>query len=111
MVNLHCQSNHWPTGIVKMETIQSFALEIEKGDVMMSWDFKSAYQHFYLHPDVRDYFVFRYGGKFYHCIALPFSWGRSAMRFMKLLEPLVQHIRKKMWYRVLSYTDDFLAVH
>lgn len=47
--------------------------------MLLSWDFKSGYRHFYLHHDMRDYFIFRYAVKFYRCIALPFGWGRSVM--------------------------------
>lgn len=109
VVNFHRQSKHWARGSVKMETVQSFALDMEKNDVLMSWDFKSGYRHFYLHPDVRNFFVFRYGGAFYRCIALPFGWGRSVLWFMKLLRPLVQFMREKLKYRVLPYIDDFLV--
>lgn len=108
VVNLHRQSEHWPKGSVRMETMQSFAMEMQKGDKLMSWDVKSGYRHFYLHPDMRDFFVFRYGGRYYRCIAIPFGWGRSALWFVKLLRPLVQHMRERMAYRVLPYLDDFL---
>lgn len=47
----------------------------------------------YLHPDVRDFFLFRYNGRFYRCVALLFGWGRSVLWFTKLLRPLVQFIR------------------
>lgn len=109
VVNFHRQSKHWPKGSVKMETIPSFAVELQKGDTLMSWDIKSGYRHFYLHPDVRDFFVFRYGGRYFRCIALPFGWGRSVLWFPKLLRPLVQYLREKLGYRVLPYIDDFVA--
>jgi hypothetical protein len=44
----------------KMETLPGFALNLLKGDCQMSWDVKSS--HFYLHPRMCDYFLFRYGG-------------------------------------------------
>lgn len=109
VVNLKQQSQHWPKGSVKMETIPSFALDLQKDDTLMSWDIKSGYRHMYLHPDMRDFFVFRFDGRFYRCIALPFGWGRSALWFTKLMRPIVQHLRVKKTYRVLPYIDDFAA--
>lgn len=109
VVNFARQSKHWPKGSVKMETLPSFGLEMQKGDTLMSWDVKSGYRHFYLHPCMRDMFVFHYGGRFYRCIALPFGWGRSVLWFTKLMRPLVQHIRSKLGYRLLPWIDDFLC--
>lgn len=63
-------------GSVIMETMQGFAMKMRKEDMLMSWDVKSWYRHFHLHPDFRDYFLFRYGGRNYRCVALPFGWGR-----------------------------------
>lgn len=75
----------------------------------MSWNIQSGYRQFYLHPDVRDFFIFRYAGRFYRCITLPFGWGRSALCFTKLLRPLVRYIRDRLKYRFLLYIDDFQA--
>lgn len=108
VINLHKQSKHWAKGSTKMETLPGFALEVEKGDHLISFDVKSGYHHFYLHPDMRDYFLFHYEGRFYQCLALPFGWGRSGLWFTKILRPLVRHLRERCGYRVLPYVDDFL---
>lgn len=76
---------------------------------MMSWDIKSGYRQFYLHPSIRDFFLFQYAGSYYRCIALPFGWGRSVLCLTKVLHPLVRHMRRKRSYRVLPYIDDFLV--
>lgn len=109
VINLSIQSKHWPRGSVKMETVQGFAAQVERGDSLMSFDVQGGYRHFFLHPDMRDMFLFRYGGRFYRCIALPFGWGRSGLWFTKLMRPLVQRLREKEQYRVLAYLDDFLV--
>lgn len=109
VVNFKRQSTHWPKGSVKMETLPAFALDLHQGDALMSWDVKGGYRHMYLHPDVRDMFLFRYDGRYYRCIALPFGWGRSCLWFTKLMRPLVQHLRENMEYRVMAYIDDFAA--
>lgn len=109
VVNFARQSKHWSKGSVKMETLPGFGLELMRNDTLMSWDIKSGYRHFYLHPCMRDMFVFRYGGRYYRCIALPFGWGRSVLWFTKLLRPLVKHIRSRLKYRLLPWIDDFLC--
>ena len=73
----------------------------------MSWDIKSGSRHFYLHPRMRDFFLFRYNGRYHLCIALPFGWGPSVLWFTKLLRPLVKHLIECVGYRILPYIDDF----
>jgi hypothetical protein len=63
VINFSRQSRHWPKGSVRMETLPGFALNLVKNDHLMSWDVKSGYRHFYLHPEMHDYFLFHYGGR------------------------------------------------
>jgi hypothetical protein len=65
LINFSRQSRHWPKGSVKMETFPCFALNLVKSDRLMSWDVKSGYRHSYMHPKMREYFLFRYGGRLY----------------------------------------------
>jgi hypothetical protein len=109
IVNLAKQSKHWEKGSVRMETLPAYALELQKSDHMVSFDIQSGYRHFRLAPSMRDMFLFRYAGRFYQCVALPFGWGRSPMWFTRLLRPVVQHLRTNEHYRVLAYLDDFLV--
>jgi hypothetical protein len=71
-IHFSLQSRHWPKGSVKMETLPGFALNMVKNDHLMSWDVKSGYRHFYLHPKMREFFLFHYVGRFYRCVALVF---------------------------------------
>lgn len=109
VLNFHRQSKHWCKGSIKMETVPSFSLEMERGDMMLSFDVKAGYRHFFLHPDMRDFFLFHYAGRYFRCIALPFGWGRSPMWFTKMMRGFVRYMREKMCYRVLPYIDDFLV--
>lgn len=52
-VNLHVQRQHWERVSIKMETLPSFALELEKDDFLFSFDIHAGYRHFYLHPQMR----------------------------------------------------------
>lgn len=76
-----------------METIPSFALEIEKNDFLLSFYIKFGYRNFYLHPDIREFFLFHYAGNFYRCIALPFGWSLSSLCFTNIMRGFVQYVR------------------
>jgi hypothetical protein len=79
VVNLSKQSKHWPKGRVRMETLPEYALELEHGKKMVTFDIQAGYRHFRLDPQIRDWFLFSYDEPFYRCIALPFGWGSSTM--------------------------------
>lgn len=53
-----------------MEALQGIAVELRSGDILISWNFKIGFRHFYLHPDARDYFLFRSAGRYRSCTAL-----------------------------------------
>jgi hypothetical protein len=106
VVNLSGQSKHWPTGSVRMEILPEFSQELGREERMLSFDIEAGYRHFRLAPQMRDWFVFAYDGRFYRCIALPFGWGRIPMWFTHLMVPLITRLRQS--YRVLAYLDDFL---
>lgn len=75
VVNVSKQSKHWARGSVRMETIPHYAMDMEQGDHFLSFDIKSGYRAFRLAPKMRDWFIFRYAGRYFRCIALPFGWG------------------------------------
>ena len=79
MVNLSVQSKHWKKGTVRMESLSEFATEIQEEDHFLSMDIQKGYRHFRLHPQMREWFIFRYEGRYYQCVALPFGWGRSPL--------------------------------
>jgi hypothetical protein len=100
------ESKHWPKKSVRMQTLPEYALELENKEKMVSFDIQAGYRHFRLAPQMRDWFLFRYDGRFYRCIALPFRWGRSPMWFTQLMVPMVRKLRQQ--YRVLVYLDQIL---
>jgi hypothetical protein len=89
-----------------METQPEYALELELGEKMVSFDIQAGYRHFRLAPQMRDWFLFTYDKRFYKGIALLFGWGRGPMWFTQLMVPMVRKLRKQ--YRVLAYLDGFL---
>ena len=58
---------------MKLETLQVLALEFERNDCLMSWDFMFGYRHFPLHAGIREPVLFHYAGIIYSCLALPFG--------------------------------------
>jgi hypothetical protein len=56
VVNLYKLSKHWPKGSVRMETLPEYALELERGEKMVSFDIQAGYRHFPLAPQMRDWF-------------------------------------------------------
>ena len=89
VVNFSVQSKFWPKGLVRMERLEEFSDEIHQGENLVSFDLAAGYRHLHLHPAMLDFFAFRYGGRAYRCLALPFGWGRSAFHFTRFLRPFV----------------------
>ena len=50
VIKFHKQSQHSSRGSVRMESLPSFAVELQQNDTLLSLDIKSGYRHFYLHP-------------------------------------------------------------
>lgn len=59
VINFKLQSRHWSKGSIKMGMLHSFAMQMQGGDTLMSWDIKSGYNHIQLHPRMREFFIFR----------------------------------------------------
>jgi hypothetical protein len=99
--NLKPNEDWWGKGSVKLEKAAEFAAEVEKEERLISFDIKAGHRHFLLHPSIRNFFLFHYGGRYFRCIALPFGWSLAAFWFVNLLKPFVGRMRR--WcYRVLS---------
>lgn len=108
VVNLSKLDGFFKSQSVKMETLESFALDLKSNDHLFSFDIAKGYHHFRLHPAIRNWFIFRLENKYYRCIALPFGWQLSPAYFIKIMRPFVRYIRHKLRRRVHPYMDDFL---
>ena len=108
VVNLSRQSKLFRDQPTKMETLESFAVDLAQGDHMFSFDIAKGYHHFRLHPDIRNWFIYRINGRYFRCIALPFGWKLSPAYFIKFMRPMVQYIRQHLHLRIHPYMDDFL---
>jgi hypothetical protein len=75
VVNLSKKSKHGPKVIMRIERLTEYALELERGENMVSFDIQAGYGHLRLAQQMRYWFLFRHDGRFYRCIALQFEWG------------------------------------
>jgi hypothetical protein len=62
VANLSKQSKHWPKVSVRMETWPEYALELEHGEKIVSFDIQAGYRHFRLAPQMRYWFSIRTTG-------------------------------------------------
>lgn len=107
VVNLSDQSNHWPKGSMKIEHVGEFVCHLLRGDHPMSMDIYKGYRLLRLHPSMRNWSLFQFNGRYYWCVALPFSWGRSPLWVTQVIAIFTRMLREQ-GYRVLAYLDDFL---
>jgi hypothetical protein len=80
---------------------------------MLLIDLRSGYNHFRLHPAMRDYFVVSLkltAGtlRYILCLVLPFGWSRGGYWFWRLVSRFWRTFKSRFGYRVLSYVDDYL---
>ena len=109
VVNFKRQSGLFRSVPVKMETLESFALEIKPNDHLLSFDIEKGYHHLRLHPAIRNWFLFRIDGRYFRCIALPFGWKLSPFYFINFMRPFVEYVRNRLNLRIQPYIDDFLV--
>lgn len=69
---------------MKYDVLEEVLVDIRKNDYLLSWDFKSGYNHFRLHPSMRKLLLVNFMGRFFQNIALPFGWGPSGYWFIKI---------------------------
>lgn len=59
----------WEGRPVRMEKPAEFSAQAEEVDHFISFDVKSGYHHFCLHPSIRNFFLFHWEGRYFRCIA------------------------------------------
>ena len=72
-----------------MEMWAEFEMNVQHGDHFLSLDIAKGYRHMRLHPAMREWFIFKYDGRYSRCVALPFGWGSSPLWFTQFMAPFV----------------------
>lgn len=107
VINLSVHSKHWTAPKLRMDDLTDFAVTMQKGDRFLSFYIYKGYWLLFLHPLMREWFLFRYKSQYYRCIALPMGWSLSPWWFTQTTAPFVREMRA-MGYRVLGCIHDFL---
>jgi Reverse transcriptase (RNA-dependent DNA polymerase) len=86
---------------------------MKRHDTRLSMDLRSGYNHFRLHPAMRDYFLISVKltcgtVRYFRYLVLPCGWYRSGYCFSRLVSRFFTTIKSRFGYRVLSYVDDYL---
>jgi hypothetical protein len=97
----------------KSETLEGVSISMRRHDTMLSRELHSGYNHFRLHPAMRDYFVVSVKlmegtVRNFPYFVLPFGWSRSRYWLSRLVSRFWTTLKSCFGYRVLSYVDDYL---
>lgn len=90
-----------------METIAEAAKIVRPGDFLFTLDMWSGYHQAALHPDLRKYCAFKWGGRIYQWCVLPFGLNVAPRTYQKVLLKLFARWRAR-GIRCVSYIDDGL---
>jgi hypothetical protein len=94
----------------KMEGVSTVKQLNRKGDFMAKLDFKDAYLTIPVYPEHRAWLCFKWGGKTFEFVSLPFGLSSAPWAFTKILRPAIAHLRR-LGVRLVVYLDDILIVH
>jgi hypothetical protein len=75
-----------------MKTLPEYALELERGEQMVSFDIQAGIRRFRLAPQMRDWFLFRYDGRFYRFLCAARDETCSAARTNAVLRVVMSMI-------------------
>jgi ribonuclease HI len=94
----------------KMDSPESVRTLIQEGDWATSLDVKSAFNHVPVHPSLRPYLAFAYGGRFYTYWGMPFGVQHAPRVFTKLMRRAIQAARERWGVKMVAYMDDILLL-
>jgi ribonuclease HI len=94
----------------KMESALD-VLEIARaGDWATSLDFRAAFNHIAVDPELRPYLCFHFAGRFFQYQAMPFGLKQAPRTFTRLMKRAVTAVREKWRVRMIFYMDDSLLL-
>ena len=100
-LNTDLQKPTYPMHKSTYEIVQASS----KGSIFSHLDLKSAFHSLPVHPDSRDYLVFRFEKRFYRYLRTPFGLADLPAHFSRLMEEIVANMDF-----VTFYIDDILVV-
>lgn len=94
----------------KLENIRTALNLISREDFMGTLDLKDAYFLISIYESHRKFLRFRFKGKMYQFLCLPFGLCTNPYMFTKIMKPIINKLRLQGFLLVL-YLDDFLIIH
>jgi Reverse transcriptase (RNA-dependent DNA polymerase)/DNA N-6-adenine-methyltransferase (Dam) len=98
-----------PVEHFKMEGFVDALHQTKRGDFYVKADIEKAFPHLLLHESVRDLQRFVFDGVHYRFRALNFGLSLAPRTFCKVLQPVIDHLRR-LGHRVVWYMDDLLGM-
>ena len=92
-----------------MEGVNTLRHIIRQGDWLAKVDLKDAYFSVALNPAQRKFFCFKWRGKIFQYVSMPFGLGPAPRIFTKILKPIISSLRKQ-GLRLVAYLDDILII-
>ena len=109
ILNLKKLNNFVKIDHFKLEDLRTATKLISEGDFMISIDLQDAYLLVPVHPDHQRFLMFKFKGRYYKFICLPFGLCSCPYVFTKILKPVVQKLRS-LGLRSVIYLDDWLCI-
>ena len=109
ILDLSSLNKHLKSETFKMETPESIRMALQKGECLMSIDFKDTYFHIHINPQSRKYLPFHTQGQSYQFKALPFGLSTALMKFGRGVVKECKVMAPNMGIRIHQYLDDWLV--
>ena len=109
IINLKALNLFLPHRHFKMEGVNTLRHIIRQGDWLAKVDLKDAYFSVALNPAQRKFFCFKWRGKIFQYVSMPFGLGPAPRIFTKILKPIISSLRKQ-GLRLVAYLDDILII-
>jgi hypothetical protein len=109
---MDCRSlnDHLRDKTFKMEGVEVARTLVQPGDWATSLDFRSAFNHIPVNPDLQPYLCFDFEGETYTYVGMPFGVKHAPRVFSRLMRCAIQEVRRRWDVRITFYMDDTLLL-
>ena len=104
--NLRYVNKHLGPMPFKLDTVKGFGDQLSRNDSMINIDMESGYFHAEIEEKFRCLLGFKYKGRYYEFIALPFGLSISAFYFQSFSFFSTHSIAQQFHLKFLTYIDD-----
>ncbi|KAA6376921.1 MAG: hypothetical protein EZS28_027554, partial [Streblomastix strix] len=94
----------------KIDGTKEVMVVIQQGDFATKLDLEGTCHHIKVEERLSKYFGFRFEGREYAFMGLPFGWVHSYAIFCKVLRIANNAIREQLGMRFVAYMDDLLLL-